>query len=275
MNSMLGPFVEGWRSERLRRNSSHREAFAAIPDGLYAFWSSSASREFKGIPNGKLFFARAAEGLLDFFDCVTSAKLPCALPSLAADSVWHAWIQFAPRELEHFCVKHFGRVISHIESTAFASHKDAALATCLVQARRAESMPALGGGLPRLFKLDGELKMPFGDAYRVAGDRIVVHRLDHSGRPLAAQVELAALAPLALLDAGLVTQDEYLDYERRKDAAASSDGGNATDTSSHRRDSESDSPGEADGGSDGGGSDGGGDGGDGGGGGCGGGCGGS
>lgn len=259
MIAILRKLIDAWASGRHLRRSRHRKALAGIPPGLYAYWAKTAGAEFKGIPASRLFFTRAAEGLMDFFECVRRAGAPCALPSNAADSVWHAWSRFSRPGLDNFCVRHFGRAIPHIDGAALGEGKDAALAGCLVLARRSESLPAPGTRLPRLFKLDAQLRMPGGFAYRVAGEQIAWHRLDQYGKPHGTLFQVAALAPLALLNAGLVTQAEYLDYQRRSEAANVNDSGGGGTSSGYDWDGDSGSDGGSDGGSSCGGGCGGGD----------------
>ena len=76
------------RSQHIIRRSKYQKALSDIPDNLFGFWQTMASREFPGIPRDAVFFMRAAEGLMMFFDCVKHSEQACALPSKAADSVW-------------------------------------------------------------------------------------------------------------------------------------------------------------------------------------------
>jgi hypothetical protein len=100
-------WIQELRAARLRRTSPWQAALADLPAGLQSYWRASAPREYEGIPTDAFFFARAAEGLLRFFDAVRHSGRPCALPSEAADSVWHAWLRWNPVSLERFCVRHF------------------------------------------------------------------------------------------------------------------------------------------------------------------------
>lgn len=241
--------VDTFRSVRLCNHSPQRKALAQLPPGLYEYWSRTAGQEFKGIPVTQLFFSRAAEGLMDFFDCARNGKLPCALPSSAADSVWHAWRRFSPDGLNHFCHMHFGRTIPHRDGDALGVTPDAGLANCLVLAQRAHSLSAPGIELPPLFTLDARLCMPGGYGYRADRDRIGFQRLDGAGKPHGTMFYVAALMPLALLEAGLVTQDEFLEYERRRNDDGGGDAGSASSSSDRDRDSDSDSDGGSDSGS--------------------------
>lgn len=90
MIQALQNHINRWRAMRVRHKSHFWRATADIPPALYQYWQRSAQFEFKGIPRDAFFFARTTEGLLTFFDCVRTSGKPCALPSAAADSVWHA-----------------------------------------------------------------------------------------------------------------------------------------------------------------------------------------
>lgn len=231
MISTLLQHIDTYRSMRVRQTSRHWQAHRQIPPGLYEYWKSTAHREFKGIPRDAFFFARAADGLFDFFECKRMEQAACGLPSRAADSVWHAWMRYSPGELEAFCRKHFGRAIAHVEAEALGEDMEPALARTLVHARTLESKPRASMHLPRLFTLDRTLRMPGGYGYRLAWGAVAWESLDQAGKPEGRLVCPAALTPLALLSAGLVTQTEYDDYIRstRHDTGGDSGGGSSAD----------------------------------------------
>jgi len=212
---MIWTMLNTWRAELIIRGSRHRVALQDLPGNLYEFWKSSARREFPGIPQDAVFFARAADGLLDFFDAVARNRAPCALPSMAADSVWHAWQRLAPIKLETFCRKHFGRFIPHIEQEAMPGNMDAALAACLVRAREGEGIAPQGPRLPKLFLLDRTVKMPHGYGYRVMRGQPEYSRLDGEGRMSPVASCPPAMAAVGLLGAGLITQAEFEAHAER------------------------------------------------------------
>lgn len=172
--------IDRFRAMRVRQMSQYWQASADIPATLYPYWKRTAHFEFKGIPQDAFFFARASEGLLSFFDCVSTSGKPCALPSAAADSVWHAWLRLAPASLEAFCVKHFGRTIAHVEDAQMDAPMDHALANCMAAAIRLRGQES---GLPLLFGLDGKVKMPGGFGYQLVQGQVGCRRLDAQGRP--------------------------------------------------------------------------------------------
>ena len=176
---------------------------------MFPYWAQEAHHEFPGIPRDASFYAQAAEGLMMFFDCVSAAGRACALPSRAADSVWHAWTRMDAPGLERFCIRHFGRSIPHLARERIGEGMDLALATCLVQARRRVSQPAAGPQLPKLFLLDAQVGMPHGLGYRVIDGRPACSALDEFGNPDDEVLFPHALAPHALLQAGLVSEAEF------------------------------------------------------------------
>ena len=204
-----------WRAKRIMQRSRYSKQLDELPPNLYAYWKSSAKNETDGIPGDAVFFARSAEGLMAFFACVTTAGKPCALPSRAADSVWHAWQRLAPMKLEAFCRKHYGRAIPHLERAAMPGRMDEALAACLVRARELERMPPEGPRLPSLFLLDRTLKMPQGFGYILQRGRPGFGDLDERGRLMQPVSCPPALAAAGLLAAGLITQMAYEEYLQR------------------------------------------------------------
>lgn len=190
--------------------STYAPVLAEVPAALFPHWARTAHEEFPGIPRDASFYAQAAEGLMMFFDCAAAAGRTCALPSRAADSVWHAWTRLDAAGLVGFCIRHFGRAIPHLEGTRMKpGEMGRALAACLVQARRRASKPAVGPDLPRLFTLDARLGMPRGVAYGIIGGLVACSQLDELGQPEGRPGFPQALAPRALLQAGLISEAEF------------------------------------------------------------------
>jgi hypothetical protein len=190
--------------------STYAAVLADVPGALFSHWSQTAHEEFPGIPRDASFYAQSAEGLMMFFDCAAAAGRSCALPSRAADSVWHAWTQLDAAGLERFCIRHFGRSIPHIERASMQKGEmGKALAVCLVQARRRAAKPPAGPDLPRLFTLDTRLGMPRGFSYGIIGGVVACSDLDELGQPDGRPSFPNALAPQGLLQAGLISKAEY------------------------------------------------------------------
>ena len=215
MLSKLQDSIDNFRTGWLVQASSCRAAMMDLPDTLYPFWKRSAGFEYQGIPQDAFFFTRAAEGLLLFFECVRYSGKPCALPSKAADSVWHAWMRMAPQGLDAFCLKHFGRRIPHVEATDMTAQMEEALADCLAQARWLERKPEAGTSLPRLFALDRKLKMPGGFGYKIVAGEVAFAHMDERGAPCSDVFYPSSLAPVQLLVAGLISQSAYDVYVQR------------------------------------------------------------
>jgi uncharacterized membrane protein YgcG len=195
--------------------STYAAVLADVPAALFSHWAQTAHHEFPGIPRDAFFYAQSAEGLMMFFDCAAAAGTGCALPSRAADSVWHAWTRMDAAGLDRFCIRHFGRTIPHIERARVkGGDMGRALAVCLVQARRRASQPAAGCHLPRLFSLDLQLGMPRGFGYRTIGGLVACSMLDELGNLEDKLSFPAELAPYALYLAGLVSETEYAEAAR-------------------------------------------------------------
>jgi hypothetical protein len=224
MFAILTSYFDGRRARAVARKSLYREAMADLPPTLYPYWKRTAQFEFKGIPQDALFFANAAEGLMAFFDCVAKSGKPCALPSKAADSVWHAWKKMAPAGLAAFCNKHFGRPIPHTVAADMKAEMAGALANSLVHARRAEGLDPAGLNVPRMFSLDRRLGMPGGYAYRLAGGKMAFANMDGAGKPAGELRYPGALAATGLLAAGLVTYEMVEESLRKQHATGSSCG---------------------------------------------------
>lgn len=216
--------INDYRARSTIRSSPYRAALDALPPTLFHYWRRSAQFEFKGIPRDAFFYARAAEGLMTFFTCVTRRAIPCALPSMAADSVWHAWMRLDAPGLERFCIEHFGRAIPHVEGNAMQEEMDVALANCLVQARELEGIGRAGPNVPRLFTLDRRLRMPCGFAYKLFDGEIGYRKLDRSGWARGQVWFPCALAATALLGAGLVSHEDFDLAMRKRDRQGGSCG---------------------------------------------------
>lgn len=200
------------------QTSRYRKPLAGLPPKLFEYWQRTASSEFEGIPRDAFFFVRAAEGLIMFFECVSRSGLQCGLPSKAADSVWHAWVRFAPTHLDRFCRIHFGRTIAHTEGSDMGLPMNQALAHTLVAARKLDGLPEAGLNVPKLFSLDRRLRMPHGYAYSLAEQQVAYRDMDARGRGVGEVHLPLGLSSGALLGAGLISFEAYRDFEAKAKA---------------------------------------------------------
>jgi len=244
--------------------STYAQVLDDVPAALFPYWAQTSQPEFPSIPRDASFFAQSAEGLMMFFDCAAAARKTCALPSRAADSVWHAWMRLDEVGLHRFCIRHFGKIIPHVQKATMGAGMHEALAVCLAQARRRASQPAAGTHLPRLFSLDRRLGMPHGFAYWIIGGLVAYCVLDEFGNPDHDMVFPEALRPDSLVLLGLDGTADYHEAAGRAQRRERDQGGADGPVSVMDIDGCADGDGAASG--DGGGSCGGG---------CGGGCGGS
>jgi hypothetical protein len=190
-------WIHDLRAAGLRRTSPWRAALADLPAGLESYWRASAPREY--------------------FDAVRHSGRPCALPSEAADAVWHAWLRWNPVSLERFCVRHFGAAVPHVERAALAGN--ALLHTYAACCARDGVTPG-GLRLPALFGLDARLRMPRGHGYWNRGDEVRYARLNERGRGMWRACPHPELAPAALFAAGLVDRHVLEAHLRRREAVA-------------------------------------------------------
>jgi len=210
-------WMNGLRAARLRRTSPWRAALADLPTGLESCWRASAPREYEGIQTDAFFFVRAAEGLLRFFDI--AARRPCALPSDAADSVWHAWLRMDPVSLERFCRTHFGTALPHTGRGDMAH--GALLRTFSSNCTQDGMAPGLMR-VPSLFALDAALRMPRGHGYWNRGGQICYARLNERGRGMWRNRPHPELTLSALVSVGLA--DPRVLAARARGHAATADG---------------------------------------------------
>lgn len=210
-------WIDGLRVRRDLRRSRNRQPLEQIAPALYACWQRSAPQEFPGMPAQRASFYRAASGLFDFFQVASLRGQPCALPSLAADSVWHAWLQWDADDLARFCRRHFTKAIAHLPQSELGP---AALVQTLVGCRYLEGARAHGPGLPQLFGLDAGLRVPNGHGYWIDKGEIVYRRLDAAGRRSGQASVHSDLTLQALFAASLISEATYLTMLKKYGAAA-------------------------------------------------------
>ncbi|MCE4539174.1 hypothetical protein LXT12_18130 [Pelomonas sp. P7] len=217
---------EAYRRHALRTACPRAtEAASRIPAAVREAWRGHAARELPGLPVDDGAWLRCSIGLAQFFEAcrLQEAHGPCALPSRAADSVWHAWLAFDPEGLAAWQQRHFGRVLDHVESHALGAPLEACLARSWAGACRSEGLSPLARRLPLLFALDGMLRVPTGWAYRHEGATLVHQPIDGFGQASGAAVAHAAVGAAALTAMSLVTPLE-LRARRRDDGAGASCG---------------------------------------------------
>ena len=243
------------RFQHLIRQSKYRHQLSELPSGLLPHWQRSAKNEFTGIPSDAVFFIQAAEGLMMFFDCVRRSEQACGLPSKAADSIWHAWLNlpqsdFKAQTVESFCRQHFGREIPHVEATQMESDMSAALAATLLQLRRIAGKDPLSHFAPDLFTLDRRLKMPRGYSYQMQGGRIGWQNMSLLGKGTGATFYPSSFEPAQLMALGLITAPMLELHQRKQAEQAVQQGGSCGSSGSMQISScDSGSDGGCDGGS--------------------------
>ena len=229
-----------YRYQQVVQRSRFQRELEELPPGLFEHWQECAPQEFHGIPTDAIFFIRAAEGLMMFFDFVRHSERACGLPSKAADSVWHAWLSLPHAEqqglhIEGFCRRHFNREIPHLEAEKMPVAISDALANTLVSARMRGGYQLAGPYLPLLFTLDRRLKMPMGYAYRIKDYGVGLQDMDSKGRAIGKLSFPTTLDPFYLLSVGLINQsafDAYRTEKNKHDAATLSSSGSSCGSTS-------------------------------------------
>ena len=112
---------------------------------------------------------RISKGLKQFFRAyLRSGRQYVAMPSQAADDLWHEFILYT-RAYQDFCKKAFGRFLHHTPAAVLApEHKksDEGLRRVWAQScRDANIDPLKPAMLPLLFALDSKLQIPNGIIY--------------------------------------------------------------------------------------------------------------
>lgn len=112
-------------------------------------------------------FHRCAEALRQYLRIASQNTRPTALPSAAADSVWHLLIEDLDA-YNAFCLRTFGRTVPHVEKADFDAPMGNSLfetwaAACHLEGLSARKMTRL----PTLFALDADLQWPDGFYYRL------------------------------------------------------------------------------------------------------------
>ena len=211
-------FLAQWRATRRQRQLRQRSAMLAqwvqeIPGSVRTYWLAHAGAEVPGWQPSEADWPFAAGALMQFFDACRGAP-DCALPSRAADSLWHLWLAHDSAGLASFQRQHFGREMPHVEGEGM--DLEAGLARCWVQACRSEGLSPLGDRLPLVFAADKMLATPTGWAYDRGPYQIVHRDLDARGQPGGEFHAHQGLMLAGLAGMGLLYAHELEAVPRRK-----------------------------------------------------------
>ena len=238
--------ANGWRGFFLRmkinrRQSQlrircwrHADALAQVPPQIRQLWLDEVAEELPGWLPDEADWVIAAGALMEFFDCcrIKTTTLACALPSKAADSVWHLWLEHDPAGLVEFQQRVFHTQIPHQEAGDLGTDLESALAQSWTLACRSEGLSPLGRKLPLMFAADWLLRTPTGWAYSCGYQGRVLHRdLDGRGCLTGRYKPHVGLAAAGLAGLGLLTMDEVALAERRKQAMENGGGGSSCGSS--------------------------------------------
>jgi hypothetical protein len=228
----LGAWM-GRRREARFQQRLHRHCAAAvkaaqqIPPAVRTAWARTAPQEFPGLAVDDAAWLRCTTGLAQFFEACRLQQVqgPCALPSKAADSVWHAWLHSDPAGLTDWQQRCFGQVVEHREAAALGAPLDECLARTWAGACRSEGRSLIGRRLPFVFALDGLMQLPTGWAYGHERGELVHRQIDGFGQPTGASVAHAALGAAGLATLGLLSASEAEALRRRRDDGSGATGG--------------------------------------------------
>jgi len=229
------------RSQRLRqldasvrRRLPRRHAVAqTIPDKVKSAWFAGVEAELPGWQPDESDWRLSSLALLQFFEiCGRQAEgQSCALPSKAADSVWHIWMTHDPLSLAQWQRRLFGKEIPHREAAELGEPLPGALARTLAAACRLEGSTPLYGELPLLFVLDGQLEVPGGWAYERRLGMIYHRTIDARGRAVGVRHRHVGLMPASLAALGLLPAPQQLALARADKNVGGSNCGSACGSS--------------------------------------------
>jgi hypothetical protein len=217
------PFMADWRahaiSTELRRRCPRLlDAAAGIPPEVVDEWlrQTGAPTEVPGWQPSRTDWLLSSVALSQFFDLprhrVTEGAL--ALPSKAADSVWHVWLAHDAAGLARWQQHHFDRETAHLEAAELCQPLEEALAHSWAAACRSEGVSPLGRKLPLMFEVDARLRVPGGWAYGTHGARVFHQDIDAQGKRSGRIHPHAGLGAAALAGAGLLSTAELGQFER-------------------------------------------------------------
>lgn len=227
--SFLLQFRIAQHRRRLNRHSPRSARLAAqIPDSVRLFCLASADEELPGWQPDEADWILASAALMQFFECcqLKTSDRPCALPSRAADAVWHLWLAHDASGLEAFQRHHFAQLIPHIEADQLGADLESALARSWAMACRGEGRSPLDCRLPLMFRVDRMLRTPTGWAYqtRLLQGQVMHRNLDSHGNELGRLHLHAGMGLASLAAQGLLTEQELAAQERRQKASNSGGG---------------------------------------------------
>lgn len=244
-----------WLSRRYPTRASMLKELVTMA-ALKKDWETNGSREFPGMRTDLMAWVGSCSGLVAYFNARGVCKAGAvALPSLAADAVWHAWLRVDEAGFHRFCLARFGKLIPHetlAEMEAGGSNLEEALARCWAASCEIEKIKMLGAGIPSIFRLDGELSMPGGWAYKwdVEGQRLAHRDISkHSGRVIESKlyghegVSAAGLLMIGAISAETLSRWESSDKAAKNSGSScgGSDCGGRSFASDNNGDSSSDS----------------------------------
>jgi hypothetical protein len=219
-----------WRERRqarerpalLRRCPPATVAASQIPAAVRAAWVQLAPEDCPGLRVDDDAWLRCSLALAQFFEACRLQRVhgACALPSKAADSVWHVWLATDPASLAAWQRRYFDLEVPHQEGAALGAPLDDCIARTWVGACTSEGLSPLGPRLPLVFAVDSMLALPTGWAYRFERHGLVHRDIDGFGRTHGSGVLHAAVAGTGLVGLGLLGEAELQAWRRQQQASS-------------------------------------------------------
>lgn len=206
------------RPALLRRCPPATVAASQIPASVRDAWVLGAADEWPGLRVDDDAWLRCSLALAQFFEAcrLQRGQGACALPSKAADSIWHVWLATDPASLHAWQQRYFDLELPHQAAEALGAPLEECLARAWVGACASEGLSPLGPRLPLVFALDGMLALPAGWAYRFEHAGLVHRDIDGFGRAQGSGVLHAAVAAGSLVGLGLLGEAELQGWRRQQ-----------------------------------------------------------
>ena len=257
------PRVPFWTLRGVR----NKPVILAAPQALFDFWLKHAPREFPGLDMSERAFALSLSGLVDFVRACAISRVTCILPSVSADSVWHAWLAWDEANFKDFFAHLFGAVPAHHPSEELELGQGVGLQNTWLALSLMDRTVPIHHEMPALFRLDRKVMATGGFAYGWC-NQVVFHSKIVNAREIDSKfIRHPELTGLALMTAFALwpgTEEILAAHLKANESSGGGGGGDGSIGTSGGCDADAGDGGCSDGGS-GGGGDGGG---------CGGGCGG-
>lgn len=154
------PSVPFWSLRGVR----NKNLILATPAPLFDFWKTHSANEFPNLDVSERAYALSMSGLMDFVKACSIRK-SCVLPSVAADSIWHAWLAWDQKSFNDFFQSRMGCFPSHTSSADMDVPLGLGIQNTWLALSVLDKVMPTHQHMPALFKLDRKVLAPGGWAY--------------------------------------------------------------------------------------------------------------